>query len=201
LIGAALLVLGATFALAACGLGDDESNATESTDIGETAPIAAESIEQPASLTECPTTNVADDLDLSGNCTIGPTVVVSGSVAIKDGALVVLGTVDGSVNQSGSGGVAIGLQGFVMGDINEANEGAVRFEGGTATGSVTESGQGAVILETGSVVEGSVAEGGRGNVRIRVGARVGAGITESGRGDCQISDEAEFGGPAADGCA
>ena len=201
MIGAALLALGATFVLAACGLGDDDSTATEPTDIVETTPVAAEPIEPPVSLTECPTTDVAGDLDLSGSCTIGATVIVSGSVAIKHGALVVLGTIDGSVNQSGSGGVAVRLQGLVMGDINEANAGAVRFEGGTATGSVTESGQGAVILETGSTVEGSVAEGGRGNVRIRAGARVGADITESGRGDCQISDEAEFGGPAADGCA
>ena len=103
MVGAALLVLGATFVLAACGLGGDDSTAAEPTDIVETAPVAAEPIEPPVSLTECPTTDVAGDLDLSGNCTIGVTVIVSGSVAIKDGTLVVLGTIDGSVNQSGSG--------------------------------------------------------------------------------------------------
>jgi len=164
------------------------------------APDPVEPLTPPEPVTDCPTQDVAGDLELRESCTVPTNVLVDGRISIENGALTVIGTVNGSVRQIGDGGILIRAQGVVTGNVTEENSGAVRVEGGAVSGDITESGKGAVLVESGSRVEGSIAEDGRGNVRIREGTEIGGDIAEGGRGNCDISQGANVTGTAAGGC-
>ena len=107
--------------------------------------------------------NVNRDLELVGDCTI--TGRVNGNIRIPNGTLIVNGTVDGNIDQSGVGGVTVGLGGFVNGNVKEKGIGGVTVNG-TVDGKVEEEDAGDVLISGPGNVDGDVIEKGLGDVEV-----------------------------------
>jgi cytoskeletal protein CcmA (bactofilin family) len=111
----------------------------------------------------CPLAGANKDLDLVGDCTI--TGHVNGNIEISNGTLIVDGSVDGNIEQSGVGGVTVRLGGFVNGNVKEAGTDGVTI-GGTVNGKIEEEGGGDVVISGPGYVKGDVIEKGLGDVEV-----------------------------------
>lgn len=178
------------------------------------APVAA------GTSRECPDTSTDDNLRLKvGYCEIPETATVGGNIRIKDGTLVVRGTVEGNVIERGSGNVEVKPGGRILGNVIESGDGRVGARGyiagnvierggggvlveGTVGGNVLERGDGDVVLDViisnRPVVHGNVIEGGVGDVKIDAKATVGGNAAERGVGSCTVNGA--VGGNLLGGC-
>jgi cytoskeletal protein CcmA (bactofilin family) len=143
-------VVGSTVALASEQRNDDSDDDDGDDDDGD----------DPGS---CPLAgaNVNTNLDLVGDCTI--TGHVNGNIKISNGTLVVGGSVDGNIEQFGSGGVTVVPGGFVNGNVKEIGNGSVTV-GGKVNGKLEEEGDGDIVISGSGYVKGDVIEKGVGDV-------------------------------------
>jgi hypothetical protein len=114
---------------------------------------------------------VNDDVVAIGyTCTIAASGSVNGNlIQSGDGSLVIRGTVNGAVDESGLGDVTV-AGGNVGGDISEADGGNVTLRGGsTVNGGVQEDGDGSVsvIVDLPGLIKADIIENGNGGVTVR----------------------------------
>lgn len=136
---------------------------------------------------------VNDDVVAAGvSCTIGPYGSVNGSVLQSgEGGLVIRGAVNGAVTEDGPGDVILGRGARVGGDVSEADGGNLALRGGASVdGALEESGDGSVnvTVDVPGLVKGNIYENGNGGVTVfaQVGSFEGS-VTETGLGNVSIT--------------
>jgi cytoskeletal protein CcmA (bactofilin family) len=124
----------------------------------------------------CPPAGANRNLDLVGSCTINGHL--NGNIKISNGTLTVgaSGSVDGNIEQFGTGGVTVLPGGFVNGNIKEIGDGSVMVSGGM-NGKIEEEGEGGIEISGSGHVRGDVIEKGAGDVVVN--GRVDGNVEES----------------------
>lgn len=123
-------------------------------------------------------------VDRTGDYTVRAGKTIKGDLTVRNGTVRILGTVEGYVNQIGSGSVFVGESGEVQGNLWESGKGSVKIHG-TVGGKVEETGKGSVrIYSSGDVTDG-VVEFNNGHVRLDDGGQIG-GAFERGPGSVKI---------------
>ena len=136
--------------------------------------------------------SVNDDVVAIGySCTIAAGAFVNGNVLqTGPGNLVIRGTVNGAVEESGDGSITI-ARGIIGGSVSEADLGSVTVRGGSSIGgSIEESGDGGVSItvDLPGVVNADVLESGNGSVTVNasVGSFEGS-VIETGGGNVSVT--------------